>query len=544
MRAAAILVALLAPMAMAGHARAQAPIKVGKDRIVDTVHTYQPGIDVAHYEFALDIPEDGAPIAARATISLRRTAPVPALRLDLVRLRVDSVQVDGRRVRFERDSATLRVPLPDADSTDVTVYYGGTPRDGLIIRRDSAGRRTLFGDNWPDRARQWLPTVDHPSDKATVRWSIRAPAWMTVVANGAGTREGGRHVWNESRPIPTYLMVVAAARLDSMSLGETACGFGDFARCVPQVLYTFPGQAPAIPGPFARAGDIVAFFARTVGIFPYEKLAHLQSSTRFGGMENASAIFYSEEVIRRGATRVGLIAHEAAHQWFGDAVTGREWAHLWLSEGFATYFEQLWTEHDLGRDSLREGMRRIRERILTAPEVAARPVIDTAPRELTALLNVNSYQKGGFVLHMLRTLVGDSVFFRGIRSYYAAHRHGTAVTDDLRREMEHASGRPLRWFFDQWLRRPGFATVDARWVYDPARRAIAFKAVQSGKHGLYRLTLPIEIDDGTTVHRLVLDIPAKQETRLWLPLEVPRKPARVTLDPDAEVLAVLTSFGG
>jgi aminopeptidase N len=515
-------------------------IPTRKDRLVDTLHTYQPGIDVLHYDFTVDLPVEGDTILGVAAITVLKRPSVGELRLDLLSARVDSVHVNGLPARFHRDSATIRVPL-SRDSSVVTVRYRAAPRDGLIIRTDSTGRRTFFGDNWPNRARHWLPVVDHPSDKATVTWRIGVPPGMTSISNGLRSEEGGRHLWRLARPIPTYLMVIGVARMTETPLGETACGFSEVAHCVVQSVYTFPEDASFIPGPFAKAGPIVELFSRRFGIFPYEKLAHVQSSTRFGGMENASAIFYSDAAFRRRSLRVGLIAHEAAHQWFGNSATAREWAHLWLSEGFATYLEQLWHEHDLGRDSLRAGMRRIRDQILRAREVAERPVIDSAQRDLMALLNTNSYQKGGFVLHMLRAAVGDSAFFRALRSYYAAHRHGTALTSDFERHVEQAAGRSMKWFFDQWLRRPGYPTLSLRWVYDPERKAIAFKAEQSGPHGYFRVLLPIEIHDGQQVRRLELDIPARAETRQWLEVPLQRAPERVTIDPDVQVLGVITT---
>src|SRR5204862_2481017 len=166
-------------------------------------------------------------------------------------------------------------------------------------------------------------------------------------------------------------------------LANTACGDDEGKRCVPQVVYTAPEQKSMLPGPFARAGEIVQLFGRLVGPFPYEKLAHLQSSTRFGGMENASAIFYSDGSFRRRTMNEGLIAHETAHQWFGDAVTERDWAHLWLSEGFATYFAALWTRHAHGDSAFRHEMARNRAVVLADTEdVGTRPVIDTAQRQL------------------------------------------------------------------------------------------------------------------------------------------------------------------
>ena len=175
-----------------------------------------------------------------------------------------------------------------------------------------------------------------------------------------------------------------------------------------------------MPGPFARAGEIVQLFGRLVGPFPYEKLAHLQSSTRFGGMENASEIFYSDGAFRRRTMNDGLIAHETAHQWFGDAVTEREWSHVWLSEGFATYFAALWTRAARGDSAFRAQMAGIRSTVLDdTMSVTQRPVIDTIETNYLALLNRNSYEKGGFVLHMLRAQVGERAFFDALRSYYA-----------------------------------------------------------------------------------------------------------------------------
>src|SRR5256884_6288851 len=137
-------------------------------------------------------------------------------------------------------------------------------------------------------------------------------------------------------------MVIAAAPLYEYDLGETACGLALVGRCVHQWVYVEPRLADFLPGPFRSAADIVSYFGSLVGPFPYERLAHLESSTRFGGMENATAIFYADQPFRKRTMTDGVVAHETAHQWFGDAVTETEWSHLWLSEGFATYFARLW----------------------------------------------------------------------------------------------------------------------------------------------------------------------------------------------------------
>ena len=510
---------------------------------------YRPGVDVLDYALSVDLPDSGNRIEGRAVLTVRRTAPIHTLVLDLLSLRVDSVLVDERVTRFRRDSGTIRIPLPAAssDTFTVAVRYGGPVTDGLIIRNDSAWGWTAFGDNWPDRGRHWIPSVDHPSDKATVSWSVTAPSRLKVIANGARLGEAPvngsnppRTItrWRMNEPIPVYLMVIAAAPLYEYDLGETACGLTLVGRCVHQWAYAEPRLASFFPGPFRSAAGIVSYFGSLVGPFPYEKLAHLESSTRFGGMENATAIFYADRPFRKGTMTDGVVAHETAHQWFGDAVTETEWAHLWLSEGFATYFAALWTRKSAGDSAFRAEMEEIRRAVLSSRVVAERPVIDTAEQNLIALLNENSYQKGGFILHMLRATLGDSAFFRGLRGYYDSYRNGNALSDDLRRELEASSGRPLGWFFEQWLRRPGFPELATSWTYDRAAKRVILAITQGARFGTYRF--PLTIDIKTAAGRWVrtrIDVPAQADIRVTLDPPLDAAPAELVFDPDVELLA-------
>jgi aminopeptidase N len=519
------------------------------------VRPYRPAFDVADYAIAIDLPDSGAAIHARATLTVARTAPADTLVLDLLDLTVRNVAVDGRPVHFVREPSTLAVPLPRKAGKTATykvdVDYDGVVTDGLIARKDSAGRWTYFGDNWPNRARHWIPSIDDPSDKATVTWRITAPASQTVVANGklVSTRTAGdgatrrESVWRESRRIPVYLMVIAVAPLEEFDLGDTACGLAELQRCVPQAVFTAPEQHATMPGPFARAGEIVQLFAHLIGPFPYEKLDHVQSSTRFGGMENASAIFYADAPFRTGTVSERTIAHETAHQWFGDAVTEREWPHVWLSEGFATYFAALWTRAARGDSAFRTVMADMRETILDdTTAVTHRPVIDTIETNLLALLNRNTYEKGGFVLHMLRAQVGERAFFDAIQSYYAKHRHSTAVTDDLRAEMEQQSKQSLGWFFDQWLRRPGYPEITATWSYDSAAHEVSLEVAQSTRFGAFRFPLTIAVvDSAGATHRSVVEMTAAPGRRQKMRIASVGRPKSVVLDPDVALLAKLTT---
>jgi aminopeptidase N len=333
-------------------------------------------------------------------------------------------------------------------------------------------------------------------------------------------------------------MVIAAAPLVETPLGETACGYGSVSRCVPQVVYTAPAQANYMPGPFSAAAGIVTYFSQLIAPFPFERLAHVQSSTRFGGMENATEIFYSDEAFRRHTMNDGLISHETAHQWFGDAVTERDWPELWLSEGFATYFSALWAQHAHGDSVFRETMRNIRARVLRDERVATRPVIDTTETNLMALLDANSYQKGGFVLHMLRRELGDSDFFRGLRIYFHAHEFGNATSADLRDALERSSGRPLHWFFDQWLRRPGYPELTVSWSYDASAYAVRVTVSQGDRFGYFRMPLTLELRDAQGQTQVAtIDLDATAETRTTIPLRLRSAPTALVADPDVSLLA-------
>ena len=516
-----------------------------------------PGIDVLDYAIDITLAPPALTFAARVAITLARSAPVDTLRLDFVQLTATEVRVGNRVVPVTNDGATLGVPLPagSGDTLTVTVTYHGTPSDGLIIRRDAAGTWTAFGDNWPNRARQWFPSIDHPADKATVSFTVRAPMGYTVVANGTleshadvntVRADPAMEIWTfrQRQPVPTYLMVIGVAKLTAVALGETACGLAAVTRCVPQRVFVEPSVAATMPGAFARAGDMVAFFAQLFGPYPYEKLDHVQSATRFGGMENAGAIFYAWNAFERpSGVKEGTIAHETAHQWFGDAVTERAWAHAWLSEGFATYLDVMWTEHAYGDSAMRADLARLRQAIMQAPEVHARPVIDTEQVDLYKLLNANSYQKGGYVLHMLRREVGDSAFVRGLREYQRKYQHGNALSGDLRAEVERSHGQSLAWFFDQWLTRPGWAEVDVAWQYRGG--AVMLRVAQRGKFGAYRLSLPIDIElaDGTRVRQTVV-VPASAESVVEVPGKFAAAPKGVRIDPDGDLLATIAVRAG
>jgi aminopeptidase N len=310
---------------------------------------------------------------------------------------------------------------------------------------------------------------------------------------------------------------------------------------IPIQVWTYAeDSAYADSVPFRRATEIVETMERLVGPFPYEKLAHVESSTRYGGMENASAIFYAEQPYVDRTMREGVVRHETAHQWFGDAVTAREWPHLWLSEGFASYFDLVIGAALDGDSVLTDGMRRNAESYF-ASGVVDRPVVDTAERDPIELLNANSYQKGAWVLHMLRGLVGDSAFFRGIREYYRVYRDSTAVSEEFQRVMQQTAGRKLDWFFRQWLWQPGYPRLTVQWRYEPADRRVRLDLaqVQPDAWGGYRLPR-LEVEAVTAGARRVRRVYSMDARTSIAYLELDEAPADVRVDPDGRLLLKTT----
>lgn len=510
------------------------------------------GACVTHYDLTLDLPVHGSRIDARAVLDVRREAHIDTLALDLVGLAVDSVLVNGAATEFGVTPGRLAVPLPPGadDSLVVAIRYHGSPTDGLIVG-DTLGRWTAFGDNWPERARYWIPSIDEPSDKATVDWTITAPSDRSVVANGSlvesvplGAGADGvartRWHWRETKPVPTYVMVVAVGPLAYADLGHSACGRSEAGGCVHQMAYVFPDAVARLPGPFARVGRIVGFFSSLIAPFPWERLAHVESATRFGGMENATEIFYPGRAVSNGTLSEETVAHETAHQWFGDAVTERTFADLWLSEGFATYWAALWDRYADGDSVFRADMARMRRQVIASSVSASRPVHDSLETNMLALLNTNSYQKGAWVLHMLRAELGDSAFFRGLRRYYLAHRYGNAQTGDLERALERTSGDHLDWFFDQWIRRPGWIEAATSWRYDAQSHRVTLYVEQGERFAPYRFPLVVDVGSAAGTRRVTVMVAAVHSQRLVLPISFDASPRTLVVDPDGDLLAAFT----
>lgn len=497
----------------------------------------QPQLDVVHYQIEIELSDGQDTIQATTRIQVRaRRDGLSKMWLDLTNMTVESVKVGSSTRPFVHRDGHLSFELDRAynerEIAPIEVRYAGKAAgDGLLATKNKYGRSVYFAENWPDRARTWFPCIDHPSDKATVEIAVVAPERYEIVANGrlveVRSLLDGRKAtrWSESQPIPTYCMVFGAAEFSVTQNGIVAG--------VPSSFYAYPQDREAAARKFARSGLALQFFSERIGPYPYEKLAHVQSSTRIGGMENASAIFYNEAAFQVEPVRENPVPHEIAHQWFGNSISLKDWDHLWISEGFATYFSSLFYEHLEGPETLKRQMEQAAQSVRAYHGKRPAAIVDPELTDLPGKLNPFNYQKGAWVLHMLRKILGDDVFFGGIRRYYAIYSGSNSSSEDFESVMEAVSGIPLRGFFRQWLHQPGWPDyrVDWQWLSSSGEAEIRISQQQAG--GLYDMPLDLVFGVEGGKERQTVRVSGREER---FRIRLPERPVSLDVDPDNWVL--------
>jgi aminopeptidase N len=512
----------------------------------------QVAVDIQNYVFRLELRDDSNEIAGETQIDALFTADGSTeLFLDLIGksadgktgMSVSSVKGDDRTLRFKHENSrigiSLAIPSKKGTRLRLAISYGGVPADGLIIGPNKYKDRVFFGDNFPNRCRYWLPTVDHPYDKATCEFAITAPEAYQVIANGmlieTTTLPASRRLtrYRESVPIATYCMVIGVARFAVETVGQVAG--------VPVQTWVYAADHDAGFSDYRIGIKPLEFFIWRIGPFSYEKLANVQSRTRFGGMENASNIFYSERSVSGQGRNEGLFAHEIAHQWFGDSVTASDWDHTWLSEGFATYLTHVYNEYTYGRDVMIRGLRGDRDRIIQYsaknPTIA---LVTPANPKLDNILSTNSYQKGGWVLHMLRRQIGEEAFWKGLATYYKRYQNGNVLTEDFQRIMEEASGRALDAFFHQWVYTPGQPRIEGSWSYQDGTMTVELRQSWPGGF-VFQTALDIGILAGGDTAPRIQTVQLDQPNQTFV-IKLDKEPVNVALDPDTWLLMRLGSF--
>ena len=504
-------------------------------------------IDIKHYSFALTLSDSNDEIIGSTNITINfKQAGVQNFRLDLINqsierkgkgMLVDGVYLDKNPISYSHQNDALIINLPSPSSINqslvFTIKYHGIPSDGLRIGATKFGDRSFFNENWPNRGRHWLPLIDHPYDKATSEFIVKAPAHYKVISNGLLLEESdlGDNVklthWKQSVPVSSWLVGLGVADFAVKYVDEfkgksiqtwvysknREAGFYDFDEPTKKVL---------------------EFYSAYVGPYAYEKLANIQTPSVNGGMETSSAIFYGEDLVngKRDERIRNIVIHEIAHQWFGNAVTETTWDDAWLSEGFATFFTLLFIENEYGKEEYKKGISKAKKTVfdlsLKIPDFS---IVSNRTAEKEPVTNGLTYQKGAWVLHMLRDLLGEKSFQKGIRAYYTKYFNSNTTTDEFRIEMEKSSGKDLELFFKQWLYQPINPTINAIWKYDAATKKLNLQLTQS-QSGNFLFNVPVEVGyyktGSTTPIILKMNLSRKQEV---FSFPVPSAPEKLELDP-------------
>jgi len=451
---------------------------------------------------------------------------------DSLGMRVGSVSEDDHYVQYSQQDDHIILNIPTAQKgthRKYTISYRGIPIDGLIISKNKFGDRTFFGDNWPNRGHNWLPMVDHPSDKALVEFDVTAPDHYRVVSVGEKleeTKVDDRTLtrWKISVPISTKLMVIGVSPF--------AVDYLKSKSGVPVSSWVYPQNREEGFRDYSIATRPLDFFETYIAPYPYKKLANVQSKTVYGGMENASCIFYNERSVDGRQDHENLFAHEIAHQWFGDGVSELDWHHIWLSEGFATYLTDIYIEHAHGHDAMVASMQNERERVIRDAHQRLAPIVDTTLPVSNRLINRNTYQKAGWVLHMLRHEMGDELFQQCLRAFYEKFKFSNALTEDFQQVVDSVTGKDHEQFFLQWFYQKGYPVLSSNWKQEGSQLEITIRQHQEQ----YVFEFPLEVkvtgsEGRSTMH--YLDIHSAQQTFL---LDIPFEATEISLDPDSWLL--------
>lgn len=561
---AALALSLFAPAALADPPAAISPDPlryVSPSRAFTTTHT------------ALDLDVD----VVKQTVAGNVVHTVRALRHGLeeisfncVELVIDSVSVDGKRASFEYpvmselstswlagqeeasadDRLVIKLPAPLARnaSAKIAIHYKGEPKIGLYWIQPEKGlpdkRYEVWSQGEGEDNRHWIPCNDYPNDKATFEGRFRVEKGYTAISNGAlaEKKDAGdktEFYYKLDQPQVSYLIMLAVAKY---KIYETKW------RDV-QVQYVVPpntDDATILRG-YGKTVDMMEHMSKLIGIdYPYTKYAQVVVQDYiYGGMENTTATVMNIRTLydERDAlthTEVNLVAHELAHQWWGDMLTCREWSHMWLNEGFATYYAYLYKEHDEGVDSFRYKMRDAQNDVLAGDKTDPRPMVVDFYNRKDTRNNAHVYVKGASFLHMLRQYLGDELYHATIREYGERFRFKVVETQDLMRVVKDVTGENLDWFFEQWVFLAGHPDFKVTKSWDRNNGVLQLVVEQTQKTGglvpVFRVPLDIDIVQGTETrtHRVTID-----QARQTFYFPAPEEPTMVFFDKDDWVLKTL-----
>ena len=492
--------------------------------------------DVQHYRIELSLDEPSKSFAGETTIRFTSTvSDLEAIELDAESFTVSDVTRQGESLKFTHENGHLRIALDRAlnsgEEATLVVHYSVTGLDidstqygigagydlGFNFKSKSeTNPPIIFSLNFPEGARHWIPSFDHPSDWATHETVIHVRDDYRVVANGellsdTINPDTGRRTfhWSQSLPQPTYLYVMVAG---NHSVLED--NYGD----LPLHYWVYPGDEADARLSFGATPRMVGFFEEAYGVkYPWVKYDQIVIPGIGGGAESTSATVISEWAVKNAAelaeqTPDALIAHELAHQWWGDLVGYRDWEHMWLSESFATHAEYLYALYDLGADEAAWTLYEQKAAYLEEANTKfIRPIVTNKWNWPNEMFDRHTYEKGGIVLNMFRELVGEDVFRKVMRTFLASHAYSNATTDDFLGAVQAVTDEDYGWFFDQWLLRPGHPVLQLSHAWDSQQETLVVTArqIQDRELGtpLYRLPVKIGITTkaGKTVETIWLE---------------------------------------
>jgi aminopeptidase N len=509
-------------------------------------------VDIQHIGLVLDVDPARRTVSGSATLrGMVIAAGTRTIELDAVELTIDKVTAAGKAVTYRHDGRKLRVELPAPLATgaewSLAIDYKGAPRRGLYFIAPDDGYPDkpvqVWSQGQDEDSRYWFPCLDAPHEKATSEVKVTVPKDLFAVSNGtlvSDKTSGERRTlhWRLDVPHSCYLVTLAV---------------GDFAaietkwRDIPVVYYVERGKEALAERTLARTPQMLELFSQRFGVaYPYPRYAQVfVANFIFGGMENTSATTLTDTVLidERAAIDYdidALVAHELAHQWFGDLVTCRDWGEGWLNEGFATYSEYIWREHHEGRDAADLELEEWAESYFGEDAGRYRRTIATKLYdEPVDIFDHHLYEKGGRVLHMLRDLLGDDAFFKALGHYLDKHRHGVVETRDLARAVEDSTGKVVDWFFSQWVidgaGHPEL-DVDIRWDADTRTATVTVEQKQKveGKTPLFRLPTRVRFRVGSAD----VDVPIEiAEPRQIFHIRLDDEPTQAIFDPGRILLA-------
>ena len=520
--------------------------------LISKADTYpiNKNIDIKHYVFKLSLSDADNEITGTTLVTVNfKEAGMQNFRLDFVNktsvrkdkgMVVDAVSVNNTAVDYTHGNDELIISLPAPSTKNqtltFTIQYHGIPYDGLRIGATKLGDRSFFNENWPNRGRHWLPIVDHPYDKATSEFIVKAPSHYKVVSNGLlmeeselGNSNRLTH-WKQSVPVSSWLFVLGVA--------DFAVKYVDEFRGKSIQTWVYAKNREAGFYDFDEpTKKVLEFYSNYVGPYAYEKLANIQTPSVNGGMETSSAIFYGEDLVtgKRDERTRNVVIHEIAHQWFGNAITETTWDDAWLSEGFATFFTLLFIEDEYGKDEYLKGIIKARKSVydmsVKMPDFS---IVSNRTAEKEDVTSGITYQKGAWVIHMLRNLMGEKNFKKGIQNYYAKYFNANTTTSEFRAEMEKVSGKDLKLFFKQWLYQPINPTINASWKYDANTKKLNVQLQQAQKY-LYNVPVEIGFYKKGASTPTILTMNLKEKDQLFsFPLAT--APEKLELDPRALLL--------